>query len=348
MEPPTSKLATPSPSTSTIPPALQHSPSPPPLQRSNTSSGQRGKISPMRRASGYKVASGASTSPTALREALDQKEEVKRLAQRLATRLQYAAFKVERGWTKHSLPEVENLYWRASKIGTSSMSTSASKTQPSPRDKVSGTASSGVTFGGNMARRPSGGSTRPAIARLPSQSDGTAHLRVQDTDANGGATRRPTDVDEDVFGASVPISRALPSVSKHHHAPTTAVIGLNGLPTPPPSAGTDLAKGGSASSSGAAVGKGLLADLRVSPTRQMQAARAASKPTAGGGSTYADFWDKLGASSPALRGGGGGEAAGLASARDKESGLAARGVKRGREGGEEDEGRRPTGATPHS
>lgn len=84
----------------------------------------------MRRTSGVKVAGGASTSSTALREALDQKEEVKRvsrerprsegngrevkvgslmahtrlpnlfeqLAQRLATRLQYAAFKVERGW----------------------------------------------------------------------------------------------------------------------------------------------------------------------------------------------------------------------------------------------------------
>lgn len=108
-----------------VPPALQHSPSPPPMKRTSSYTQQQAtththqqqqqqtaaiqqrqtrasstKTSPPRKApSTTSLQYGQSRGPTISGSIdLTRKEEVKKLAQRLATRLQFAAFKVEKGW----------------------------------------------------------------------------------------------------------------------------------------------------------------------------------------------------------------------------------------------------------
>lgn len=132
------------------------------------------------------------------------------------------------------------------------------------------------------------------------------------------------DDDGDVFGSTSMAAAVRPSAAKRSSPGSSSqqrlysvTIGANGLPTPPPSAGTDP----SSSSKGAP--KVHPAALRVSPTRTIQMLRGQSGATSatpsagltssggrGGGSSssnnitsnnvgasYADFWNKLGSSS---------------------------------------------------
>ena len=210
------------------------------------------------------------------------------LAQGLATRLQYAAFKVERGWTKHSLPEVENLYWRASKGSHASAPTSTASTTLRPTHTSSSSSS---------RLHPTTGATSSAsAASLPAHQDDHE--------------------EEDVFG-SVSTNNQLPSQRQRISPPPSTstststsrhiLINSHGLPTPPPSEGTDLS-----TLSSTRLGK--LVSRRISPTRQVRAAifrqaggasndttstttvtgagPASAAPTVGSG--YADFWSKLG------------------------------------------------------
>lgn len=209
------------------------------------------------------------------------------MAQRLATRLQYAAFKVERGWTKFSLPEVENLYYKASS-GNAVVSSSSSRTIHS-----------------------SGGKDEAPVSAQSSKRS-----------RRSSRTERAEENDDDVFGSS----SVVPPPSQHSSQPRPAessaaqqtgrnpqqrlqsVIGANGLPTPPPSDGTDLS-----TSSSAAATKRLNPGVssRISPTRTMQTLRgeglgdgaatsqdARSKGASRSTGSYADFWNKLGSSAP--------------------------------------------------
>lgn len=211
---------------------------------------------------------------------------VRQMAQRLATRLQYAAFKVERGWTKFSLPEVENLYYKASS-GNAVVSSSSSRTIHS-----------------------SGGKDEAPVSAQSSKRS-----------RRSSRTDRAEENDDDVFGSSSVVpppsqhssqvrpveSSAAQQTGRNPQQRLQSVIGANGLPTPPPSDGTDLS-----TSSSAAATKRLNPGVssRISPTRTMQTLRgegvddAATAPDAGfkgpsrSTGSYADFWNKLGSSAP--------------------------------------------------
>ncbi|CAO1628007.1 unnamed protein product [Parajaminaea phylloscopi] len=217
------------------------------------------------------------------------KSDLKKMAQQFATRLQYAAFKVERGWTKHSLPEVENLYWQANRKD------SATSKRASPS---------------SLTSRPEN--------RRPSQTSAQSSNRVGRT-ASGAGTAHSEDP-EDVFGSSSvagvrssedsgvpkatlsrPVADAMPAFAlPSQHRRQSIVIGANGLPTPPPSAGTDVGTMSKISPSA----------LRASPTRSIQKLRSQYGGAAHGeegtanpqstprgvGASYADFWSKMGSS----------------------------------------------------
>lgn len=219
--------------------------------------------------------------------------------------------------TRHSLPEVENLYWRATRP-TSTASAAPSNT-----------------------RRPSGGSP-PRSALLPAISSYTSSQpTAKRSRRSGGSTADDEEGgDGDVFGGGgfrVPSgSSTKPSSSQQQSRrapPSGVIIGANGQPTPPPSAGTDHL---SSSSSSAAPHSLDPSALRASPTRTIQALRAAqaarggeaSASSSGVGTSYADFWSKLGQSSSSRAGL---PSASTAPATSQDAEVLQRGKKRPRE-----------------
>lgn len=222
--------------------------------------------------------------------------------------------------TKHSLSEVENLYWRASRTN------GASNQRPAEARRSSQKATRDVTQSALLPAMSTYPTTAATNFRLNYVfwAESTANKRAKlktsgESRANDG---------EDIFGGpsiafslnrstgQATFSRAPTAQSEFIYQPPlptsqlrrqSVVIDASGLPTPPPSAGAE-----SALSSNSAA-KMNPSTLRVSPTRTVQILRAqsasdvsASHPTASSplgpsiapskdvGASYADFWNKLG------------------------------------------------------
>ncbi|EST04601.2 Transcription factor Nrm1/Whi5 [Kalmanozyma brasiliensis GHG001] len=78
------------------------------------------------------------TPSKARKQAQAQRTRLVALSKHLMTRLQYANFKVEHGWSKQSLPEVENLYYRQNQSGTSTATATGARksASTSPNNKA--------------------------------------------------------------------------------------------------------------------------------------------------------------------------------------------------------------------
>lgn len=77
-------------------------------------------------------ASSSKISSMNKRQQAAHRARMTALHKQLTTRLQYAAFKVEHGWSKQSLSEVENLFYKHRRVSGSGYSPNASTT-PSTR-----------------------------------------------------------------------------------------------------------------------------------------------------------------------------------------------------------------------
>ncbi|GAC74958.1 hypothetical protein PANT_13c00085 [Moesziomyces antarcticus T-34] len=230
----------------------------------------------------------AITPSKARKQAQAQRTRLVALSKHLMTRLQYANFKVEHGWSKQSLSEVENLYYRQNQsAGTTSNATA--RTQKS-----------------NSTSPANGASKAPATP-----SAATAHgqkgvgsrlfkdAAIKKIDVEGG----------DVFGgyglATPPASAgSAPGATSYLSSKRGRSTSSTPISPPNTSAHSSASKGGDAASAPKRSPNGNShtsgSGSRASHVVASGATKVSNPPAAAGGATsYADFWSRVGSSAAA-------------------------------------------------
>ncbi|SNX85704.1 uncharacterized protein MEPE_04413 [Melanopsichium pennsylvanicum] len=234
------------------------------------------------------------TPSKARKQAQAERTRLMALSKHLMTRLQYANFKVEHGWSKQSLSEVENLYYRQNTSTISNPPPSTSITTSSintasivPKSNSTSPNNNNNNTGSKAAVTPSVDVSQPHSSSVSSRLFKEAAVKKLDLEggdvfggyglatppASAGSVPGATSYlssKRDRSGSSTPISSPNTSVnSSVNKGAVDAVIGSVGVKRSPNSALLNRTSGG----------------LRTAPA------------AAGGGAiSYADFWNLVGSS----------------------------------------------------
>ncbi|TKY89677.1 hypothetical protein EX895_001462 [Sporisorium graminicola] len=217
------------------------------------------------------------TPSKARKQAQAQRTRLVALSKHLMTRLQYANFKVEHGWSKQSLSEVENLYYRQNQSGTSAANSTAAAAAAAAARKSASTS-------------PNNGNSKapvtPSIAAATQAQTGVGSRLFKDAavkkiDVEGG----------DVFGG---YGLATPPASAGSAPGATSYLtskrgrSTSSTPISPP----NTSNNSSASKAGDAASSQKRSPNSNSNSNGSRPAQGA----AGGVTSYADFWNRVGSS----------------------------------------------------
>ncbi|KAN0061480.1 hypothetical protein ACQY0O_006327 [Thecaphora frezii] len=249
----------------------------------NIMSGQTASSSSSLAAQSGATASSLGATPSkARKQAQAQRTRLLALSKHLMTRLQYATFKVEHGWAKQSLSEVENLYYRQNQAA--SLASGVAKANAP-------TASSSNT----SSRDPA----TPIVASVTSVS---SRLFKEAT-----ALKRPEADGGDVFGG---YGLATPPASGGTH-PSSYSSGSKGsgskgrassfTPVSPPGAQAPVLGEpfGSKRPSPRDLAPSSVSRTNAAPSSRRSPMATAASSGNGGATSYADFWNRVGSSAGA-------------------------------------------------
>ncbi|KDN52372.1 hypothetical protein K437DRAFT_243864, partial [Tilletiaria anomala UBC 951] len=207
----------------------------------------------------------------------ERRKSLKCLAEKCMKRLKYAHFKVEHGWAKHSLPEVENLYFR--------QQGQAAGPSSSPADRAGPHQSRHSSIKYASRQSPSTLVSRTAKSEIKNRRL-AGHIYTKGYNMSAG----------DVFGS-------------YGYAPPTGASTLGGagnLPLSPPrtdGGGSPNDRFNTSGSGGAGGSVGGAKDVSPHMSRSgsglttSSANLSVSRAHASAAGTYADFWAKLGQAS---------------------------------------------------
>ncbi|PWN48901.1 hypothetical protein IE53DRAFT_388883 [Violaceomyces palustris] len=244
------------------------------------------------------VPTTSATAPTpgrAKRQAQAERSRLVALSKHLMTRLQYATFKVEHGWTKQSLSEVENLYYRQNQ--TSNNTSAIRNSSTSPKSSRGGARMATATATTSSSSSSSSSTTTTAI---PSTSSAPAPAPVTPL-VFAGTTPR-------LFKDARDKSKEAGGGGGGGGVENGDVFGGYGLATPPASGGTLPSGLGFQNAWSAAAATAQGSGLRGhNPEAGGSTTPLSPNRTGGGGgpdpgkglTSYADFWSRVGTSAPA-------------------------------------------------
>ncbi|KIS67971.1 uncharacterized protein UMAG_04016 [Mycosarcoma maydis] len=241
------------------------------------------------------TSSNAPITPSkARKQAHAQRTRLLALSKHLMTRLQYANFKVEHGWSKQSLSEVENLYYRQNQTETSNATSSAATATAAARKSTSTSPNNNNNNNSSSSNNNSNSKppTTPSVAATQSQVGVGSRLfrdaAVKKIEIEGG----------DVFGG---YGLATPPASACSMSGATSYLtskrgrSTSSTPISPPntSANSSASRTGDAHKP-SPNNNGSINGASNAP-RSVQAA-SSTNAAAGGAMSYADFWSRVGSS----------------------------------------------------
>ncbi|PWY97501.1 hypothetical protein BCV70DRAFT_50515 [Testicularia cyperi] len=224
------------------------------------------------------------------------------------TRLQYANFKVEHGWSKQSLSEVENLYYRQNEASSGAQAAARKIASTSPqgasRNGLLGAASTSTISTSAPPTTALSGSN--AGSAVPSNSSGVGSRLFKD------ASLKRIDVEGgDVFGgyglATPPASGGtVPGAHTSYFAAGKRGRSTSSTPVSPPNptgaaatASSSTHSSGTKRSPNGAAASNSRSSQASKTSSVTPAASSSSSSGAGGAISYADFWSRVGSSSVA-------------------------------------------------
>ncbi|KAJ1034800.1 hypothetical protein NDA13_001054 [Ustilago tritici] len=210
------------------------------------------------------------------------------LSKHLMTRLQYANFKVKHGWSKQSLSEVENLYYRQNQ---SSTSTGSSNSNATASAAVTADKSASTSPNNNGSKAP----VTPSVAARQGQVGVGSRLfkdaAIKKIDIEGG----------DVFGG---YGLATPPASAGSFPGATSYLtskrgrSTSSTPISPPnaSAASCASKGADAATPGTKRSPNSGNNSSNNNNSSSRRLAGSASATSGGATSYADFWSRVGSS----------------------------------------------------
>ncbi|KAJ9474209.1 hypothetical protein PHBOTO_004285 [Pseudozyma hubeiensis] len=227
------------------------------------------------------------TPSKARKQAQAQRTRLVALSKHLMTRLQYANFKVEHGWSKQSLSEVENLYYRQNQSGTSTTTSIAAanarkSTSTSPNNNTAAKATS--TPGAATA---AGGQAQAGVGSRLFREAAVKKIDIEGGDVFGG------------YGLATPPASAGSVPGATSYLTSKRGRSVSSTPISPPNTSTN------SSASKAADGQKRSPNNANANNASRSAAQTTSSTAtaaAGGATSYADFWSRVGSSAVSTAG----------------------------------------------
>ncbi|SPC62957.1 uncharacterized protein UHOD_06086 [Ustilago sp. UG-2017b] len=228
------------------------------------------------------------TPGKARKQAQAQRTRLVALSKHLMTRLQYANFKVKHGWSKQSLSEVENLYYRQNQSSTSTGSSNSNAT-----------ASAAATAGKSASTSPNNNGSKapvtPSVAARQGQVGVGSRLfkdaAIKKIDIEGG----------DVFGgygfATPPASTgSFPGATSYLTSKRGRSTSSTPISPPNASAASCASKGADAATPGTKRSPNSGNNSSNNNNSSSRRLAGSASATSGGATSYADFWSRVGSS----------------------------------------------------
>ncbi|GAC99712.1 hypothetical protein PHSY_007315 [Pseudozyma hubeiensis SY62] len=224
-----------------------------------------------------------------------EKEVLRELSKHLMTRLQYANFKVEHGWSKQSLSEVENLYYRQNQSGTSITASTAApnarkSTSTSPNNNNNNTAAKAASTPG--ATTAAGGQAQGGVGSRLFKEAAVKKIDIEGGDVFGG------------YGLATPPASAgsVPGATSYLTSKRGRSVSSTPISPPNTSTNSSASKAGDAQKRSPNNAANNNNNNNNASRSAAQATSSTASAAAGGATSYADFWSRVGSSTVSTAG----------------------------------------------